>query len=261
MTAEKMLNLVRKLGLHGFEVPGAWGLFHISWLIGTVLAIFLAYSFYDKKMLRISYVISSVIMIIGELYKQFVLSYTDTGEFQYKWYFFPMQFCSTPLYTFTLCAILGKGKLYDWLSVFNGAYCMFAGITVLMIPSSVESSYLGISIQSMLHHMLMVVVGAIALKTYAKTMSINLFLGGLGVFLFFYAIAVILNFTLPTLTGQEVNMYFISKYMDKDVVILSHVKKAFPYWLFVSMYAIVYTEIAVGLSYLFYKIVNTKRKY
>ena len=42
-------------------------------------------------------------------------------------YYFPMQFCSTPIYTITLCAILGKGKLYDWLSIYNGTFCLFAG--------------------------------------------------------------------------------------------------------------------------------------
>ena len=261
MSAEKMLDLVKKLGLLVTEAPNAWGLFHIGWLVGTALAILLALKFYDKKLLRISYIITAVIMIVGEVYKQYILSYNQTGEFKYQWYYFPMQFCSTPIYTFTLCAILGKGKLYDWLSVYNGTYCLFAGLTVLMIPSTVYSNYLGVCIQSMLHHVLMVIVGAIALRTYAKNLSIKMFLGAFGVFLFFFIIAEILNFAIPMLTSQQVNMYFISKGMDLDMPILSHVKKAFPYPIFASMYAIVYTEIAIGISYLFYKISNPKIKY
>ena len=261
MTAEKMLDLVKKLGLLVSETPTAFGFFHIGWLVGTALAIILALKFYDKKLLRVSYIITSVIMIVGEVYKQFILSYNQTGEFKYQWYYFPMQFCSTPIYTFTLCAILGKGKLYDWLSVYNGTYCLFAGLTVLAIPSTVYSNYLGVCIQSMLHHVLMVIVGAIALKTYAKNLSVKLFLGALGVFLFFFIIAEILNFAIPLISTQQVNMYFISKGMDLDMPILSHVKKAFPYWVFVSMYAIVYTEIAIGVSYLFYKIANIEKRY
>ena len=261
MTAEKMLDLVNKVGLLVSEKPKALGLFHICWLAGTVLAILLALMFSDKKILRVSYIVTAVVMIVGEIYKQFILSFNDTGEFIYQWYYFPMQFCSTPIYTFTLCAILGKGKLYDWLSVYNGTYCLFAGLTVLAMPSIVYSNYLGVCIQSMLHHVLMVIVGAIALKTYAKNLSVKLFLGAFGVFLFFFATAEILNFAIPVLTSQSVNMYFISKGMDLDMPILSHVKKAFPYPIFVSMYAIVYTEIAIGISYLFFKIANIKKKY
>ena len=261
MTAEKMKDLVYKIGFHVSNQPKAWGLFHIGWLLGVALAIFLVLKFYDKKLLNVAYTVTAVIMIVGEIYKQFILSFNNTGEFIYQWYYFPLQFCSTPIYTFTLCAILKKGKLYDWLSVYNGAYCTFAGLTVLVMPSTVYSSFLGICIQSMLHHVLMVVVGAIALRAYAKNLSVKLFLGGLGVFLFFFVIAVIFNFVIPTLTGQAVNMYFISKNKDLDMPILSHVKKAFPYPIFASMYVIVYTEIAVGISYLFYKIANVKKKY
>ena len=261
MTAEKMLNLVQKIGLMLSKEPNAWGLFHIGWLVGTALAILLILNFYDKKMLRISYIITAIVMIVGEVYKQFILSYNQTGEFVYQWYYFPMQFCSTPIYTITLCAILGKGKLYDWLSIYNGTFCLFAGLTVLVMPSTVYSRYFGVCIQSMLHHALMVIVGAIALKTYAKNLSVKLFLGGIGVFLFFFAIAEVLNFVIPAFTNQQVNMYFISKGMDLDMPILSHVKNAFPYWVFVSMYALVHTEIAVGVAYLFYKLANVKKKY
>ena len=261
MTAEKMLHFVKQIGFYVSDKPKAFGLFHICWLVVTVVAILLALKFYNKKLLRISYIVTASVMIVGEIYKQFILSYNQTGAFKYQWYYFPMQFCSTPIYTFTLCAILGKGKLYDWLSVYNGTYCLFAGLTVLAVPSTVYSNYLGICIQSMLHHVLMVIVGAIALKTYAKNLSIRLFLGALGVFLFFFIIAEIINFVIPTLTSQQVNMYFISKGMDLDMPILSHVKKAFPYPIFVSMYALVYTEISIGVAYLFYKIANLKKKY
>ena len=197
MTAEKTLNLIKQIGFYVNNKPNAFGLFHVCWLVATCLAILFALKFYDKKMLYVAYVVTAVVMIIGEIYKQIILSFNQTGDFKYQWYYFPMQFCSTPIYTYTLCAFLRKGKLYDWLSVYNGTYCLFAGLTVLMLPDTVYSNYLGVCVQSMLHHVLMVVVGAIALKTYVKNLSIKLFLGALGVFLFFLFIAEILNFALP----------------------------------------------------------------
>ena len=261
MTAEKTLNLIKQIGFFVENEPSAFGIFHLCWLAATVLAILFALKFYDKKMLNLAYTVTAVVMIIGEVYKQIVLSFNQTGDFKYQWYFFPMQFCSTPIYTFTLCALLRKGKLYDWLSVYNGTYCLFAGFTVLMLPDTVYSNYLGVCVQSMLHHVLMVIVGVIALKTYVKNLSVKLFLGSFGVFLFFFVIAEILNFLIPLITSQPVNMYFISKGMDLDMPILSHVKEAFPYWVFVSMYALVYTEIAIGIAYLFFKLSNKKTKY
>lgn len=260
MTATKTLELINQIGFHVEKGPVEFGIFHICWLIGIALSIVLTLKFYDKNSLRVLYAITSVVMIIGEIYKQIVYSF-QTGAFVFQWYYLPIQFCSTPIYTFALCAILGKGKLYDWLSVYNGSYCLFAGLTVLLLPSTVYSNYLGVCIQSMIHHGLMIIVGLAAIKTYAKNLSIKNFLGALGVFLFFFIIAEGLNFIIPVLTSQPVNFYFISKGINLDMPVLSHVKKAFPYWVFISLFAIVYTEIAVGITYLANSLANKKEKY
>ncbi|MBE5741916.1 MAG: hypothetical protein E7360_01195 [Clostridiales bacterium] len=260
MTVEQMKDFVYKLSFYSNYAPKPFDYIHLSWIFITLLGVFFVLKFYDEKLLRPLYLVSTIVMWIGEIYKQFVYSFL-TGEFAYQWYYFPLQFCSTPIYTYLIALILKKGKLYDWLGAYHSTYCLFAGITVMAFPSSVYSHYMGVCIQSMLHHSLMIVVGACALKTYAKNFSIPQFLGGMGVFLVLLIIAEVFNLVIPDLTGQSVNMYFIGNSMDLDVPLLSHVKDAFPYPFFVFMYILVYTEIAIGISYLFYKIANKKKKY
>lgn len=255
-----MENFIKTIGFWRERPNVPFDLFHLFWLIFTFVGIILVVTFYDKKSLRILYTVSAILMLIGEIYKQFVYSFS-TGTFDYQWYYFPMQFCSTPLYAFTLASILKKGKLYDYISAYSGTYCIFAGMTVLLIPQTVFSPYLGVSVQSMLHHSLMVIVGAAALREYAKTFSLKLFMGGFYIFIFFFIIAEVLNFVIPLTTGEQVNMYFISKYMDLDVPFLSHVKKAFPYWFFVFLYALVYSEISIGVAYASHKLANRKKRY
>ena len=233
---------------------------HLIWIATTVLGAILFIKFYDKKLLNYLYLIAVIIMLVGEIYKQLVLSFL-TGKFLYQWYYFPLQFCSTPIYTYLLATILKKGKLYDWLGGYHSTYCIFAGLTVMAFPSSVYSHHLGIYVQSMIHHSLMIWVGVCALKTYAKTFNVKQFLGAFGVFVIFLTIAEIFNLLIPTLTGQPVNMYFIGNSMNIDLPILSHVKNAFPYPFFVFIYILVYTEISIGLAFLFYKIANKKKKY
>ncbi len=149
-----------------------YGLFHCIFFALTIAAMVFAVIYTLKKgekNLYFLYVLSSVLMWVGELYKQFCYSF-KTGTFHYEWYFFPWQFCSTPLYTFLFCAIAKKGKLYDAVSAYNATYALFAGTCVMLYPSTLVNNY-GISFQSLLHHALMMITGVSALVLYAKKFS------------------------------------------------------------------------------------------
>ena len=120
-----------------------YGLFHCIFFALTIAAMVFAVIYTLKKgekNLYFLYVLSSVLMWVGELYKQFCYSF-KTGTFHYDWYFFPWQFCSTPLYTFLFCAIAKKGKLYDAVSAYNATYALFAGTCVMLYPSTLVSNY------------------------------------------------------------------------------------------------------------------------
>lgn len=237
-------------------------LFHILWLIATVLCVALVVFLSikdDKKTLYVSYVVSSAIMWFGEAYKQFVTTFANDVP-SYNWYFFPFQFCSLPLYTYLAAAIIKKGKAYDYLTAFNSTYCLFAGTLVLLTPNSVFSTSIAISAQSMLHHMLMVTTAVAGLRSYSKKFNLSLYTGAFCIFFSSIIIAEILNFGIPAAFGQDVNMFFISARMD-NVAYLSPFKAAFPHPLFVALYVVVFAELSAAITYLSFKLSTRKKKY
>ncbi len=254
MIEEKLVKISEFLYFKSNHKLAPYGAFHLVWLLLTVAGMVAAVHYTIKtpeKTLRFLYILSAVIMWIGETYKQFEYSFSS-GKFSYDWYFFPFQFCSTPLYTFLLCAILKKGKVYDAVSVYNGTYALFAGTMVMIAPSSVLSYSYGIGTQSLLHHALMMITGVSALVGYSKKVDVKLFCQSMLVFAILLGVAEILNFGLPVWTGQPVNMYFISKTYSGNNP-LKVFQQAYPYPLFVAMYFSVFTEVACGMAYISHK--------
>ena len=212
-----------------------------------------------KKTLGVCYIVSAAVMWAGELYKQFVYTFAKNTP-SYSWYSFPFQFCSMSLYTYVIAAILKKGKVYDAISAFNATFCLFAGLLVMAFPDSVvgKTTCFGIVFQSLLHHILMVVTGIAALCVYAKDYDLILYRNSFFVFAITIVIAEILNFLLPAVTGQKVNMFFIGPYIKLNFFV--PFINAFPYPIFVLLYVLVFSEIAAGIAYSAYKISHRVKK-
>lgn len=260
---EKIYKFAHSLSLWTEFVPKPYDWFHLTWLVlllGGVALVFFFSLKDDKKTLYISYIVSASIMWVGELVKQFLSTYDSSPVGVYRWYDFPFQFCSTPLYTFLLAAILKKGKIYDYLSAYNSTYCLFAGLIVMLTPSTVFSHSMTINFQSMIHHILMITTAVAGLRVYAKKFDLSLYRGAFIVFMINIVIAEILNFAIPPLTGQEVNMFFIGPYMD-NVKYLTPFRKAFPYPIFVGLYVLVFSEIAAGIAYGAHRLAYKKKKF
>ena len=260
---EKIYKFAHSLSLSTKSLPKPYDWFHFIWLVlllGGVALVFFFSLKDDKKTLYISYIVSASVMWVGELVKQFLSIYDSSPVGVYRWYDFPFQFCSTPLYTFLLAAILKKGKIYDYLSAYNSTYCLFAGLIVMLTPSTVFSHSMTINFQSMIHHILMITTAVAGLRVYAKKFDLSLYRGAFIVFMIGIVIAEILNFTIPPLTGQDVNMFFIGPYMD-NVKYITPFKKAFPYPIFVGLYILVFSEVAAGIAYGAYRLAYKKKKF
>ncbi len=260
MTAEKIKDFVYKVAFYIDYTPKAFGLLHLGWLLLTLVGVIVVIKAYDKKLLKKLYLISAIILWVGEIYKQLTLSFI-TGKFSYQWYHFPLQIFSTPLYTYVIALVCKKGKLYDWIGIYHGVFSTVAGLSVMIVPSTVFSPFMGITVQSMLHCSIIIIVGACALRAYAKNLSPLSFLSGFCVFIVFLAVAETYNWGVPILTSQPVNMYFLGNSIDHYIPIISNVKEAFPYPFFVATYILAFSEISMGVAYLSYKIANKKRKY
>ena len=260
MTSEQLKDIINAVGIKLDYLPKAYDPFHLCWILATVLGVIIALKVYDKRYIGRYFTFAVIIMAVGEVYKQFVLSLKD-GAFKYEFSNLPLQFAVVPIYTYLFSVIFKKGKFHDYLCAYNATFGLLAGALALLLPTPAFSNFMGLNVQAMLHYSVIVIVGAVTLRTYAKNLSIKLFSASLIIFILFIALSESVNALVPTLLGNEINLYFIGRYMHLDAPIFSHVKQAFPHAVFVAFYALVLIELTAGFTYLAYKLANKKKIY
>ncbi len=200
------------------ETPQLFGWFHIMWLVLSAIAVFLLCRFcrnaQGKSLNRILR-IYSLICILFEIYKQIVYSfdyYPETGltNWDFEWYAFPFQFCSTPMYVALVASFLKDGKLKNALLAYLGTFGLLAGVLVMAYPSTAFIGMIGINIQTMFHHGSQMVIGLYLLICKKFELKWKSAAGAVIVFLVMVAIAEGLNLWAE-LSGlkETFNMFFI----------------------------------------------------
>ena len=222
------------------ETPTLFGWFHILWLIITGAVTFLLCRFGKGKEKGII-LWTSVVVILLEIYKQinYSFSYENGITFDYQWYAFPFQFCSTPMYI-GLLAGLTKGKFHDALCSYLATFALFAGLCVMIYPGDVFIGTLGINIQTMICHGSMVAIGIYLLYTgYAKQKTI---LKAASVFAVCVCLAAIMN-EIAHISGLEetFNMFFVSPYWECTLPVYSLVHNAVPFPINLLIYMLGFT--------------------
>ncbi len=220
------------------EVPQSYGLFHIFFFaLPVVLAIVLwkIRKHPDERFIRKLMLIISVIVLLLEIYKQINMNFTYDGQtitFDYQWYIFPFQFCSTPLYIGFLTAFTRKGKVHDACCAYLATFAMFAGLCVMVYPVQVFISTIGINIQSMLCHGAMIMVSIYLFATGYVKAEHKTILRAIPVFAVCISLAMIMNevaYKSGVLNGETFNMFFISPYFPPSLPVYSSVQAVVPY--------------------------------
>ena len=119
--------------------------------------------------------------------------------------------------------------------MFLSTFSLFAGLAVYLYTDDVFSSYIGINIQTMVHHGLMIVFGIwLGGRLWRENkMQLSVFWHGCIVFLIMITIALLMNITAPTITDELFNMFFIGPNYPCTLVILEQIYPAVPYPVFV----------------------------
>lgn len=92
----------------------------------------------DKFVRRLAAVLW-IIMVVFEIGKQLIYGFNvEDGRlvWDYEWYAFPFQFCSSPLYILPFVAFAKDGKIRDSAMLFLATFSLFAGICVYVIPAT-----------------------------------------------------------------------------------------------------------------------------
>ncbi len=236
--------------------PASYGIFHIiSFILAISLGIFLISKFRNAsdKALHTILAICWSLMVISEIYKQFVFSLSSDGTnatWQYLWYAFPFQFCSTPLYALPFVIFMKEGKIRDCVMSFLATFSFFAGIAVMIYPNDVYMDMIGINVQTMLHHGMQLSLGMFLFAYNRRRFDLRFYLKGIPVFAAFSVTAMLLNeiayfWVLPTFDPEATfNMFYVSPHFDCTLPILSIVYQHIPYPAFLALYILGFSLVA-----------------
>ena len=253
------------------QEPTMYGWFHLLFIALTVVAtVFLCKRFKNanEKTVRKIILITSLISIVLEIYKQFNYTYSYNGGMvtaDYQWYAFPFQFCSTPMYIGLLASLIKNKKIHTALCNYLATFSIFAGLCVMLYPPQVFIETIGINIQTMICHGSMIVIGVYLLYiNYAKREHKTI-LSAAAVFSACVVVAIILN-EVANITGllnsESFNMFYFSPYCEPSLPVYSLVQAVVPYPLSLIIYIVGFTlaaYIMLLIAILIEKIVKRKR--
>lgn len=235
------------------ERPQSYGIFHlISFAFYIFLAVILCATHKkgDDRRVRRTVRIIAIITLILETYKQinYGFEYGDgTITFDYEWYAFPWQFCSTPLYAGLIAGFTRKGKLHDAVCAYLATFSIFAGACVMFYPGDVFTHTVGINFQTMFCHGTMITMGIYLLYSGYVKLEHKTLLKALPVFLSAVFIAMVMNevaYFTGLLETDTFNMFFISPHCEPSLPVFSLIQPLVPFPVSLAIYVIAFTAAA-----------------
>ena len=234
------------------ERPPLFGVWHfVSLAIALALAAFMVWKFKDcnDKTLRIILAVFWGVMVCFEIYKQLVFSMSSDGvtaTWNYQWYAFPFQFCSTPLFLLPFIIFAKEGRFRNAIVAYMITFSFFAGVLVMVYPGDVFIELIGINIQTMVHHGLQLVMGAFLVAHNRHHLNKRYFAWSMIVFSVISAIALIFNVVAyHTIPEENVNMFYLSPYVKCTLPVLSVVYENVPYPVYLLAYVLGFALISL----------------
>lgn len=228
-------------------IPTNYDVFHLAW-VGVVIAVAVllvcAFKNISEKNFRKLAAGLWITMVVLEIIKQLVFGFRVVDGalvWNYEWYSFPFQFCSSPLYILPIVAFARDGKIRDAAITFLATFSLFAGICVYVFPNDVFTYFTFINHQTMIHHGVQVFFGIYLAFRYREKMKFKDLVWATVIFSALAATALGMNIGMyhifQNLGMNDIfNMFFISPYYDCTLPLLSMVYSAVPYPVFLCVY-------------------------
>ena len=249
-------------------VPALYGPFHVFFIVTSIFCGFSLSKHCTNKgetFIRRFLLIESLLITVLEIYKQINFSFHVNGSqinFDYQWYAFPFQFCSTPMYIGLLAAVVKRKSLHMRLCSYLTTYALFAGICVMAYPATVFIDTVGINIQTMICHGSMITVGIVLLRTGYMNATLKTVIQALPVFLVLVLVAIGMNeiaYQTGLLETETFNMFFISPYCSPELPVYSQIQGIVPFPFSVLVYVAGFTA-ASGIIMLLCKVFHIDAK-
>ena len=269
------MNLFEKLLyiLQGeMKEPTAFGWFHILWLVLVVITILILYmrrKYHSEKQLKIVLGTYGIIALVLELLKQLIWTFnydpiTNIITWDYQWYAFPFQLCTTPIFVSIICLFLKAGKVRNSLLSYMAYITILGSIATILIPDSCFVSDILVNIHTMWLHLGSFVLSVYLLMSSEVKINIQSLKQAIKVFLIFVIIAEIMNiyvYNLGILNGETFNMFYISPYFISTLPVFDIIQESVPYLVYLIIYILVLIMggiIIYGISMFLNKILECK---
>ena len=153
---EKILYFLQR----EMKTPTRFDWFHLLWIgliIVSIIFIYFNRKKYNEKRLKIALGIYGIVALILELLKQLIWSFsfdpiTNIVTWDYTWYSFPYQLCTTPIYVSIICLFLKDNKLRKSLLSYLSFFTILGGISTILLPDSCFVSDILVNIHTMWLH-------------------------------------------------------------------------------------------------------------
>ena len=235
------------------DAPGLYGAWHIiSILLTIALTVCMVVFFRNAKdsTMRTLVFIGWIVMVLFEIGKQVLGAMEFDGTtltWSYYWHWFPFQFCSTPMYTFPFVFLMKDCKFRRAVMAYIATFSLFAGIIVMILPTTVFGTRIFTNVQTMVHHGLQVVFGVYMASYNRHHLNKRFFAWCMMVFGAFSAVAMILNLTLYPVVKEnspDFNLFYISPFTNNDLPVLSAIYPKVPYPVYLIIYIGGFTLVA-----------------
>jgi len=231
------------------NTPKTFGYFHTIWIILTIVSIIFLYRKRSEKNLKTILLVYGIIALLLEVLKQLIWSFnydSNTGlvTWDYQWYAFPFQLCTTPIYVSLICTFMKDGKVRKALLSYMAYFTILGSIATIIMPDSCFTSDILVNIHTMWLHCGSLVVSVYLLLTNKVETNIINLKKSINVFLIFVGIALCLNiiiYNTSILNGETFNMFYISPYFESTLPIFNIIYNHVPYIIFLIIYIVALT--------------------
>ncbi len=261
------------------EEPQSWGRFHLLTLGLMCCAIAVLYTRrkqHCETQLKFVLGMYSMVALTTELLKQLSWTFnynlaTQVVLWDYEWYSFPYQLCSTPMYVCLACFLMKKCRLRDSLLSYVAYITILGSIATIFMPDSCFVHDILVNIHTTHLHYGSFVVSVYLLMSGEVKLEREALLRGIFVFLAMVTSAFALNelvYWSGILEGETFNMFYISRHFISELPVFCDIQQAVPYPIFVAAYIVALSlggliiyEIARGIQYVYGKIESRTRSH
>jgi len=227
--------------------PVAFGWFHCLWLIICFVTICVLYKrkrYYCERQLKFVLGSYGIVALTLEILKQITWSFnydflSNISMWDYEWYAFPFQLCTTPIFVSLICLFLKKGNIRDSLLSYMSYITILGSISTMILPDSCFVSDILVNIHTMWLHLGSFVVSVYLLMNKEITVDLKAIKRAILVFLIFIALALVFNvivYNSGVLNGETFNMFYISPYFISSLPVFDIIQQKVPYIIFLLIY-------------------------